>query len=47
MKVLRFIPLAIGWIILGISVAIFCAATGLGWIGEQVMSLAFEGNDNA
>jgi len=42
MKALRFIPLAIGWLILGLSVLIFVAATGLGWAGEQVMKLAFE-----
>ena len=43
MKYLRVIPLIIGWFILGIGVAVFCAASGIGWIGERVMSLAFEG----
>ena len=43
MKALRFIPLAIGWFIMGISLLIFCAATGIGWFGEQVVKLAFEG----
>jgi len=44
-KTLRLIPLSIGWAILGLSVLIFYAATGLGWIGEQVMQLAFGGSD--
>ena len=42
MRLIRFIPLCLGWFLLGLSVAIFMAATGLGWIGEHVMMLAFK-----
>jgi hypothetical protein len=41
MKVVRCIPLIIGWLLLGCSVIIFYAATGLGWLGESVMQMAF------
>ena len=46
MRVLRFIPLAIGWIVLGISVIIFFAATGIGVLGEAIIKLAFIGQES-
>jgi len=42
-KTLRLIPLVFGWFVIGISVLIFYAACGLGWLGENIMKLAFEG----
>ena len=43
MKYIRIIPLLIGWGILTLGCLVFYAATGLGWLGENIMNLAFEG----
>lgn len=42
MKGLRFIALTFGWVIMGLSVAIFMAATGIGWIGEHFIRAGIE-----
>lgn len=41
MRYLRLVPLTLGWLILGISVLFFMVASGLGYLGEQIMQLAF------
>ena len=43
MRYLRVIPLLIGWIVLMLGCFVFYAACGIGWIGENIMNLAFEG----
>ena len=42
MKALRFIPLLIGIALIEIGSLIMYAATGLGWLGENIINLAFE-----
>jgi hypothetical protein len=42
MRVLRLIPLFIGWNLLNVAVVISWIAAGVGWLGECIINMAFE-----